>query len=179
MFPYVELDMLTFASESQHRRLTEALEILQEYCNRLRDRDAEGTIIIDDDPSSKSSKPLQTRESRLDPAERARRRDARPGPATPDYVHSGFSQSFKDDLEWRSDLLDRPLDFWHAIQGNHPYPLSRRLTDEPGALNISRDIAMERQRFVALAGHPQFRDTLLSVSRLRAFHRDDGESPFL
>ncbi|ORY58220.1 uncharacterized protein BCR38DRAFT_353305 [Pseudomassariella vexata] len=82
--------------------------------------------------------------------------------------------TIKDDLKWRSRHLGEDINFWSLVKADFPLQLGEQFgSDDQGPLDgkLLRISKSDRQ---VLSLHPQYTNSLLAVSRLRAFHRSDG-----
>ncbi|KAI0876467.1 hypothetical protein GGS24DRAFT_498897 [Hypoxylon argillaceum] len=86
----------------------------------------------------------------------------------------GLCDTVKNDLKWRSKVLNEKLDFWGMVNADFPIPVSEKicLRQDIGPLSgraTSTDFAKQ-----ALSKHTQFSKSSLVLSKLRAFNRADG-----
>lgn len=89
----------------------------------------------------------------------------------------GLCDIVKNDLKWRSKVLNEKLDFWGMVNADFPIPVSEKicLRQDIGPLSgraTSTDFAKQ-----ALSKHTQFSKASLVLSKLRAFNRADGKEP--
>ena len=86
----------------------------------------------------------------------------------------GLSQRQIKDVEWRSDHVGMPIDFWGITRSTLPNPLPERFLGQASLTNVKGPLptADDKQ---AISDHEQFDNSMLMSSQLRAFHRSDGE----
>ncbi|KAI1820000.1 hypothetical protein F4861DRAFT_543366 [Xylaria intraflava] len=87
---------------------------------------------------------------------------------------TGLCDTVKNDLRWRSKILDKKPDFWEMVNGDFPTPISEKicLRQDIGPLlgrTSSTDFPVQ-----ALSKHEQFAKASLVLSKLRVFNRADG-----
>ena len=88
----------------------------------------------------------------------------------------GLTERQINDVVWRAEHVGLPIDFWDITRSTLPSPLPERflgqasLTNDRGALPTGDDGQ-------AICEHPQFGNSMLMSSQLRAFHRSDGMLP--
>jgi hypothetical protein len=85
----------------------------------------------------------------------------------------GFTDDFKQDLEWRSDLLGLELDFWQLASVDFPRQLEvgRLWHFDPLAVRQSNP-RVDKQAFAAF---PYYKNVQIVRQSFRCFHRADGK----
>lgn len=88
---------------------------------------------------------------------------------------TGLCDTVKNDLKWRSKVLDKKLGFWDMVSADFPTPVSEKicLRQDIGPLTgRATSIDFEKQ---ALSKYEQFAKASLVLSKIRGFNRADGE----
>ncbi|KAI0456669.1 hypothetical protein F5B21DRAFT_502274 [Xylaria acuta] len=86
----------------------------------------------------------------------------------------GLCNTVRNDLKWRSKVLDKQVGFWDMVNADFPTPVCEKvcLRQDIGPLSgRATSIDFEKQ---ALSKHEQFAKASLVLSRIRAFNRADG-----
>ncbi|KAI1430689.1 hypothetical protein GGR50DRAFT_683639 [Xylaria sp. CBS 124048] len=97
--------------------------------------------------------------------------------STPEFrnraIDVGLCDTLKNDLKWRSKILNQKLNFWDMVIRDFPKPISEKicLRQDIGPLGRTTSADFEVQ---ALSKHEQFAKASLVLSKLRAFNREDG-----
>jgi len=95
-----------------------------------------------------------------------------------DDILQGFAPLTKDDLQWRSNHLRQELNFWDMARSNFPTQLSDRALGDIDLFtrNVTKSINLTAP---TISGKPEFQNSLLMVTELRTFHRNDGRLYYL
>ncbi|KAI0466850.1 hypothetical protein F4859DRAFT_496136 [Xylaria cf. heliscus] len=87
---------------------------------------------------------------------------------------TGLCDTIRNDLKWRSKVLDKKVGFWDMVNADFPTPVSEKicLRQDIGPLaGRATSTDFEKQ---ALSKHEQFTKASLVLSKVRAFNRADG-----
>jgi len=91
-------------------------------------------------------------------------------------VLEGFSLDQIDDLQWRSDHLRKPIDFWDMVKADLPYLMSNCSIGDLNPRNRgSTDVQpLDAETRPALEELRYFKNSIMMISHFRPFHRSDG-----
>lgn len=86
----------------------------------------------------------------------------------------GLTERQIKDVVWRAGHVGLPIDFWNITRSTLPNPLPERFLGQASLTNVKGPLPTKNDR-QAICDHPQFENSMLMSSQLRAFHRSDGK----
>jgi hypothetical protein len=99
------------------------------------------------------------------------------GPGATADTLTGLSPRQKFDLRWRHSIVGRKLSFWSMIESNFPYVLRQFVGLHDRGRLVKKQL-LNHKSSQTIASHEVYKDSVLMICQLYAFHRSDGERYF-
>ncbi|KAJ2988060.1 hypothetical protein NUW58_g4175 [Xylaria curta] len=87
---------------------------------------------------------------------------------------AGLCETVRNDLKWRSKVLDKELGFWDMVSADFPTPVSEKICLRQDIGPLTGGVTSMDFQKQALSKHEQFAKASLVLSKVRAFNRSDG-----